>query len=374
MIDYNKEEIEGGIPKGTLSWRTHMTKFTQDELLEVLEPLLRAHSPSGDEAEVDAVILDQLGGGLDVRRYSGGQLIVRIPGRRQGDGVLLAAHKDEIGMIVKRIEEDGKVRVAPLGGTYPWKYGEGPVEMLVEGGTVEGVLSVGSVHVSPETKHVHEAKKEKPLDWPMVYVDTKLGRDELLKRGVRPGVRVVVHRSRKSPLVWNGYVGAFGLDDKGGVAILVLLARALHEEPPELTTYLAFTSAEEVGAAGGLLALEEVRAGALIAVEIGPVEEEYGLENDHRPIVWYKDSLHTYDKSLSDKLVKVGEEAGIEVQTAVYTSAGTDASAARKVGRIGRVACLSFPTQNTHGFEVSNIEGMLNTAALLWEFLKRGEV
>lgn len=106
----------------------------------------------------------------------------------------------------------------------------------MDDGTVEGVLSIGSVHVSPETK------REKPLDWPMVYVDAKLGRKELLKKGVRPEVRVVVHWSRKGPLAWNGYVGAFGLDDKGGVAILVLLARALSEEPPERPTYLAFTS------------------------------------------------------------------------------------------------------------------------------------
>ena len=58
---------------------------------------------------------------------SGETLVGKIPGRDLAPPVQVLAHKDEIGMIVKRIDPDGVLHVDALGSAQPWRYGEGPV-------------------------------------------------------------------------------------------------------------------------------------------------------------------------------------------------------------------------------------------------------
>jgi putative aminopeptidase FrvX len=107
-----------------------------------------------------------------------------------------------------------------------------------------------------------------------------------------------------------------------------------------------------------------------LALEIGPVEPEYGLTLDDRPIVWYKDRLATYTKSFCDELIALGWRLGIGMQRAVYSRAVTDASACRQTGHVGRVAVLSFPALNSHGYEVAPVAGLLNLGRLLVAYLQ----
>ena len=94
------------------------------------------------------------------------------------DAIIIASHKDEVATMVERIEEDGRVRLDPLGGIRPWRYGEGPFDLLGDE-TVTGVLSVGSTHSSARSPDIAAAKVGKALDWEMCYVQCGLTRDEL---------------------------------------------------------------------------------------------------------------------------------------------------------------------------------------------------
>jgi putative aminopeptidase FrvX len=338
--------------------------------LELLERLLVTSSPGGHEDEIDAVLVAEIEAlGLTPERDPAGDLLCTVEGK-SAQAVCLTAHKDEIGMIVKRLEEDGRLRVEPLGGCTPWKLGEGPVEILTADGPVEAVLSFGCTHVSDETQAAHQAKTQ-ALNWESVRVDAKRSRAELTRLGVHVGSRVAVHRARKKPLHLGEYVCSYALDDKGALAILLTVLREVVQagEPPLRTVHFAATSEEELGAASGAFALRHTGSDTLIALEVGPVEKEYDTVNDHRPILWYKDSYHTYSRTLSDGLCRLADELGFGAQRACYSSAGTDASAARKYGWAGTIACVGFPTDNTHGYEIANVEGMLNTARLLSHYL-----
>jgi len=338
--------------------------------LALLDRLLVTSSPGGHEDGIDAVLVAEIEAlGLVPERDPAGNLLCTVAGSSP-EAVCLAAHKDEIGMIVKRLEDDGRMRVEPLGGCTPWKLGEGPVEILTDDGSVEAVLSFGCTHVSEETKAVHQAKTQ-ALNWESVRVDAKRPRGELTRLGVHVGSRVAVHRMRKKPLHLGGYVCSYALDDKGALTILLTVLQEVSQaaQPPSRTVHFAATSEEELGAASGAFALRYTGSDALIALEVGPVEKEYDTVNDHRPILWYKDSCHTYSRTLSDSLCRLAGELGFGAQRACYSSAGTDASAARKYGWAGTIACVGFPTDNTHGYEIANVEGMLNTARLLSKYL-----
>lgn len=345
--------------------------MNQERLLQLLGELLPAHSPGGDEGEIDRILLPYFRDCCrDARIDSAENLVGMLPGTGSRRPIMVVAHKDEVAMIVKRVEDDGSLRVEALGGVPPWKYGEGPVDILTADGPVAGVMGVGSLHTTRETPLVEEAR-HKPLDWSMVRVFTCRTVEELTRLGIGAGTRLVVSRSRKGPMVLGDCVAGFGLDDKAALAVMLEAMReiAAGETPPQDIYFVASSTEEQMGC-GATVAADHLPVDTMLALEIGPVADEYGLVLDERPIVWYRDSTGTYTKSFCDELVATGAKLGIGVQRAVYSHAGSDASCARSAGQVGRVACLSFPAQNTHGFEVAPMEGILNMGRILLACLR----
>lgn len=345
--------------------------MNRDRLLQLLHQFLPAHSPGGDEGEMDALLLPHFRETCrEVHQDAADNIVGVLRGTGERPPIIVAAHKDELGMIVKRVEPDGMLRVQELGGIPAWKYGEGMVDLLIPGGVLKGVMSVGSVHTSEETPNIARAR-EKPLDWSMVRIFTRHTAAELEELGVGPGTRVVVARERKSPTLLRDCVCGFALDDKAALAVMVEAMRELAEgAPPPQDIYWAATSIEEQMGGGATVLASKLPAEAMLALEIGPVEPEYGLELDHRPVLWYKDRIVTYSKPFCDELAAVGKSLGMGVQKAVYSHAATDASGSRQAGHVGRVAVLAFPARNSHGYEVAPVEGILNMYRLLVAYLR----
>ncbi len=341
----------------------------RNRLLDLLRDLACAHSPGGDEGEIDRVLLPHFRDCCrDVHQDAAENIIGVIPGRGEREPLIVTAHKDEVGMIVKRVEGDGTLRVEALGGVPPWKYGEGPVDILAPGGPVPGVLSIGSFHTTAETPRVDEAKHQ-PLDWSMLRVLTRRTAADLEHRGIGAGTRVVVARARKALFELEDCICGYGLDDKAALAVMLDVMVCLRKSRPAGDVYFVASSSEEQMGCGATFATGQLPAHTVLSLEIGPVAAEYGLELDHRPIVWYRDSTATYTKSFSDELCALARTLGFGAQKAVYDQAGSDASCSRTAGQVGRVAVLAFPGINSHGFEVAPVEGILNMHRVLLAYL-----
>jgi putative aminopeptidase FrvX len=342
-------------------------------MLELITELTTAHSPVGNEREIDAVLrrhLDPLP--CDVWQDSASNIIAKIAGAASDCPLILDAHKDELGLVIKRIEEDGKIRVATLGGTYPWKYGEGPMDILADVGTVPAVLCFGAMHTTEESPiHAVRSNGGRQLKWSDCYLDAKLSKSELLEQGVHPGCKVVVSRDRKQPIRIGDYVGTYALDDKGAVAVLLSLATLLADAPPPQDVYLVFSSTEENAGGGGPFAARTLPGDTYIALEIAPVAEEYDIVAGDAPVLVYKDGYNVYNEGLLRSLAALAKELEIDIQHAALESYGTNASIARKVAAIGRIAAVAFPCQNTHGFEVAHLDSLTNLTTLLLTFINR---
>ena len=128
-----------------------------------------------------------------------GNIVLRIEGREPGPLRAVLAHKDEIGAMVKRVEDRGRLRVGKLGGSFPWVWGEGPVDVLGRHATVPGVLSFGSRHVSKESAQ-REQQESAGVRWQDAWVETKLDAAALEAAGIRPGTRLVPTVARKAPV------------------------------------------------------------------------------------------------------------------------------------------------------------------------------
>ena len=102
-------------------------QIDRSHLLCLLERFLLAHAPPGAEGEVDAIVLDTVRPYADaVWQDAADSIVIHIRGQADSAPIAVTAHKDEIALIVKRIEEDGRLRVRPLGGLHPGRPAKGP--------------------------------------------------------------------------------------------------------------------------------------------------------------------------------------------------------------------------------------------------------
>jgi putative aminopeptidase FrvX len=337
------------------------------QLFSLIEELVLHHSPSGVETEIDRLLLQRFFSiGLETWQDPAGNIIAKIRGKNSDRAIAITAHKDEIGGIVKSIDPDGCLQVRKLGGSFPWVYGEGVVDILGNNTTISGILSFGSRHVSHESSQKAQ-QEDKPLLWEDAWVETKLTPEELAEAGVMAGSRMVVGKHRKRPFRLKDYIASYTLDNKASVAILLALATELTEPPVDV--YLVASAKEEIGAIGALYFTQNQKLDALIALEICPLSSEYAIEAGEKPVLLAQDGYGIYDDGLNRELQQAAKIALITLQIAVIGGFGSDASIAMKFGHVARAACLSFPTQNTHGYEIAHLGAIANCIEILKTYL-----
>ncbi|MEP0911336.1 M42 family peptidase [Leptolyngbya sp. GB1-A1] len=343
-----------------------------DRLFDTITELVLCHSPSGAEQEINDYLLRQFEAlGIEAWIDAADNVIAKISAGSTGDSaeakrsIAITAHKDEIGGIVKSIESDGRLHVRRLGGAYPWVYGEGVVDILGDRSTVSGILSFGSRHVSHESPQ-KALQEDKPLTWEAAWVETKRSAAELAETGVRPGTRVVIGKHRKQPFRLNDYIASYTLDNKASIAILLSLAETLKQ--PAMDVYLVASAKEEVGAIGAMYFTQKQSLDALIALEICPLSAEYPIEDGTIPVLLVQDGYGIYDEALNAQLLQAADCQNLSLQMAVLSGFGSDGSIAMKFGHVPRAACLSFPTQNTHGYEIAHLGAIDHCVAVLRSF------
>lgn len=342
-----------------------------DRLFTTIEALVMCHSPSGMEQEINEHLQARFRAlGVESYQDRADNLIAKIPGEREDRAIAITAHKDEIGAIVKGIDAQGRVSIRKLGGSFPWVYGEGVVDLLGDHATCSGILSFGSRHVSHESPQ-KLLQENQPLQWQNAWIETKQSPAELAALGIRPGTRVVVGKHRKRPLRLQDYIASYTLDNKASLAILLELAALL--KCPAVTVYLVASAKEEVGALGALYFSNHNPLDALIALEICPLAPEYPIADGEAPVLLSQDGYGIYDEGLTQQLMDAARSQQIPLQNAVISGFGSDASIAMKLGHVARGACLGFPTQNTHGYEIAHLGAIAHCVGILAAYCSQAE-
>lgn len=340
-----------------------MTSSKYHKLFKTIEELVMHHSPSGVEGEINQLLISKFQDlGVKVWQDQADNIIAKIPGQNPEGAIAITAHKDEIGAIVKTLGKEGRVEVRKLGGAFPWVYGEGVVDLLGDQETISGILSFGSRHVSHESPQ-KALQEDNPVRWEDAWIETKCTTEELEAAGVRPGTRMVIGKHRKRPLRMKDYIASYTLDNKASVAILLELAEQL--KTPVVDTYLVASAKEEVGAIGALYFTQNQPLDALIALEICPLSPEYPIADGEVPVLLSQDGYGIYDEGLNSELRSAAKAVDVPLQLATISGFGSDASIAMKFGHVSRAACLSFPTENTHGYEIAHLGAIANCIHIL---------
>ena len=283
------------------------------DILSLLEDLTNAYGPSGFEGPVRTIMQRELAPLCDSIETDGiGSLIARLG---SGDGlprVMMAAHMDEVGLMVKYITPEGYVKFQALGGWLDQALIGQRWVILTRRGPVRGLTGLKTVHVmTPEARN-------QPFKREQVFID--VGADSLKdaeeRLGIRPGDPIAPDSSF-TPMSDGRLYLAKAWDDRAGLAVMVEVMRRLVASPSPNAVYAVATVQEEVGLRGAHTSSYRIEPDIGINIEAGVAGDYPGTspeESQERlglgPAIFLHDSSMLPNLKLRDLFVDVAEVAG----------------------------------------------------------------
>lgn len=280
---------------------------------ELFKELTEAFGPSGYETDVRAIMTRYFGKNLEVTTDRLGSVIGYREGDSKGPKLLLAAHMDEVGFMVKKITKQGYIYFLPLGGWWPQVLLSQRVKVRTRKGDFDGIVGSKAPHAMKE----EERKKVPEMD--NLFIDIGvLGENSLESTGVRPG-DPIVPVSPFTPLA-NGILAAKAWDDRVGCAALVEIAQKLPKHKSRL--YLAGTVQEEVGLRGAKTVAGAVEPDISIAIDVSLSSDAPGDDSDALERFGAGAAVLIYDSTMipnlafRDFVCETAEAAGIKYHLA----------------------------------------------------------
>jgi putative aminopeptidase FrvX len=213
-----------------------------DDTQKLLKELSEAHGVPGYESEIRSLIRQHLEpvGEIDHDRI--GSLVCRRGVR--GPRVMLAAHMDEIGFMVKHITDEGCLKFVPLGGWWNQVLLGQRVLVKMHKGDVLGVIGAKPPHLLPQEE------RKKPVELKDMYIDIGCtAKDEAEQAGVRLGDPVIPAAGFHVLANGKSYLGK-AFDDRVGVALMIEILQRISTMSSPNVLYGVATVMEEVGLRG----------------------------------------------------------------------------------------------------------------------------
>lgn len=342
-----------------------MTNFDENYVIDTFKSLLAIDSTTGQFREIQNWTISEIErlGFRYIVTHKGG-VLADLGGK--GDPLVLTAHLDDIGLMVRHINADGTLNVCPVGGLYPvYCIGEN-----VRVYTGSGKVYTGTVCRTPNSIHVTEEEIRTTVgDFRKnvcIVLDMPVKNAEETKAlGVETGDMIALEpRFTMS----NGYIKSRFIDDKACAAVLFNIMKTLREQKilPARKLYAYFAFYEEIGH-GTTWLPSDVKD--ILSIDIAPTGPEQNSE-EHLVSIFAKDSRYPYHYEMTKELREAAQRSGIGYVMDVFTPHyGTDGDASVAAGYDIRHAAIGPGTSNSHGYERTHIDGLKNTYALIWEYI-----
>jgi len=349
-----------------------------ESLIETLRALCGLSAPSGQEREVVAWCRDRLRPFADMVEVDPfGNLVALRRGPAGAPRLMVAAHADEVGLIVRRIERNGFVRFTTLGC---------PTVQLLPGrrvrvGRHEGVIGVKSDHyLSPE-----EREHRSVPDVPEQYVDLgATSAEEVLALGVEVGTPIT-HVSELFRLGESGRWAGKSIDNRLGCALLLHLFAETAGRSLPVTLLGLVTVQEEAGSRGATMAVHRHPPDLALVLDVTICEDtpEFPPPTIGSLTLGGGPVIHVMEQSAASnrgmlahpamvrELTRCARERGIPHQRALLLGGATDAANLHLAGGGIPTAYLGIPCRYAHSpVEVFDAGDALHTLALAAAFVE----
>lgn len=344
-----------------------------DEMFAYIKRLSEAVGPSGYEHDVRGIVVDLVRDSADkLWTDTLGNVVALKGGREKGLSLMIAAHMDEIGLFVSHIDDNGFIRVQPIGGIHERALAFQRVIVKTRSGkSYRGVIGFKPPHAAkPE-----EARQIPEMRELFVDVGAK-SREEVKNMGIDVGDVIVFERD-VAPLGSSRITGK-AFDDRVGLAVAVKAFQLI--ENNEIDVYFVATVQEEVGLKGARTSAYSITPSLALAIDTTVANDipsisqhEWCTALGHGPAIKIADGRSAsgiiVPRDIVDKLIEVASSLGIPYQLEVLPGGTTDASIIQLNKEGVPAGTVSIPTRYLHSsVEVVDMSDVINTVKLVKGF------
>ncbi|MBU5293215.1 M42 family metallopeptidase [Anaerosalibacter bizertensis] len=323
---------------------------------ELVKKLVNIYSPSGDENNIREFIKDEIKDFVDeVEIDSLGNLIARKKGK--GKKIMLAAHMDQIGLMVTDIDDKGFLRFTNIGGISPvLSLGQ---KVIFKNGTV------GVIFAEP-VDNIGKLKLEN------MFIDIGVLNKEEAEKKVSIG-DICVYESGFSEN--DNVIFSKCLDDRIGCFVLIETLKRVKNSDNDL--YFVFTVQEEVGLRGARTSAYKINPDLGIAIDVTssgdtPKAKRFAVSLNKGTAIKVKDNSILTHPKVRELMTEVAEENSIPYQMEVLEFGGTDSGAIHLTREGIPTGAISIPTRYVHStVEMSSKKDINYSVDLLVKLLEK---
>ncbi len=319
------------------------------ETINYLKKLTSIVSPTGYTKEIGDYLVEEVEKlGYKAVRANKGGVNITVEGKDNTKHRVVTAHVDTLGAMVRAIKDDGRLKLAKVGGK-----------------KVSGTILVHqtSTHVYKDAGTV-----ERTEDNMEVRLDEKVTNAEET-RALGIDVGDFISFDPRTIITETGFIKSRFLDDKVSAAILLDLLRKYKEANIKLpyTTHFMFSCFEEVGhGANSSIPKETVE---YLAVDMGAMGDDQQTD-EYTVSICVKDATGPYHYEFRQHLVKLANEKEIPYKLDIYPYYGSDASAAMSAGAEVKHALLGAGIESSHSYERTHLDSVEATHRMVDAYLQ----
>lgn len=344
-----------------------------EELKNLLAKLSNAHGISGYEDEIREIIKEELEDYVDEIRIDNLGNIICVKNGSDLE-LMIAAHIDEIGFMVKYIDDKGFIRITPIGGWFDQTVLNQRVILHGSKGKVYGVLGCKPPHL------MKNDERNKVIKIENMFVDVGASsKDEVIEMGITVGTPITI--DREFAVLGEKKVTGKAFDNRAGVAAMI---EAIKQTKSDATIYAVGTVQEEVGLKGARTSAFALEPDAAIALDVCIAADFPGTESAYMdikagggPAITVVDASGRgliASKKVIEWLKTTAEKHSIPYQLEVAEGGTTDATAIHLTKAGIPTGVVSVPTRYIHTpVEVLDLEDLKNTASLTAKALETAE-
>lgn len=353
---------------------------TRNRLRGLVTDLMRIPGLSGHEGRVRRYIAAALAElGISSRSDRLGNLIATLPGSKGAPSVMLFAHMDQLGLIVRKIESNGLVRVERLGGVPEKALPSQEVLFCVgDGRDVAGLIANKSHHATGQDE------KYRVLPYPELYIDAGFSSAaQVLAAGIDVGTPIVY--APKVVELANDRIAGTAIDDRAACAVMLEVARALKGSKIHPTVHLVFSVQEEFNLRGAVTAAQVLQPDIAIQLDLILATDtpDMTARGDVRLGGGPAMSLYSFHgrgtlngtlphPAMVQLFETAASAAKLPLQRSAHIGALTDLSYVQLVGQGVAAIDLGFPMRYSHSsLEVCDLGDLDGLTRLLIEALPR---
>lgn len=333
-----------------------------------LKELTELDGVSGNEQQVRDFINQKIKDKIDeVKVDVLGNLIAYRRGTKGRRKVVLAAHMDEVGLMVTNIEEDGTLAFSPVGGVETQVM---PGKVVRINRDILGVIGYKAIHIQDK----EQILKPISIDQLRIYIGAK-SKEEASKQ-VKIGDYVAFTTTYDQE---NGRATGKAFDDRAGCSVLMDIIDK--NDRYEDDVYFAFLVQEEVGLRGSAVVVEQVHPDIAIVIEGTTAgddpelpEYQWATHLGDGPAVTFMHRGYVVNKRVYESIINVAQKYSITYQAKRRTAGGTDAARFARTGAGAAAGVVSVPSRYIHSpVSVIDLNDYNNTVLLLQKILEEGE-